>query len=221
MKSFARGAFIQYPTSILRPLVNVVIFQFNPEELSRGIEIPPRPSGTSSREVNQAGDVPVEKISLTAHFTADDPVMQRELSTAFGVGPQLSALEKLVRPAGPLTDLLAAGIDKLGDALSGGKNKGTQPIPRESYPRVLFIWGLTRMLPVTIDSMQIVEKQYDQLLNPTRAEVTLGITVVIPDRCDDDFIAKGASTATEALKEVMSVANFANSFKQVKDIFQF
>jgi hypothetical protein len=221
MKALLKGAFVEYPTSILRPLVNVVLFQFNPEELSRSIEIPPRPAGAAAREVNQAGEIPVERISLTAQFTADDRVLDKTLSIAVGIGPQLAALEKLVRPQGPLSDLLAKGIDKLGDKIRGDKNKVTQPIPRESYPRVLFIWGTSRLLPVTIDQMQIIEQQYDALLNPIRASVNLTITVIVPDRCSDDVIAKGASIFSESAKEVMAAANLVNTVDQVKDLIHF
>jgi len=214
-----KGVLIAYPTSLLQPLVDVVLFQFNPEELTRSIEIPPRPAGAGAREINQAGDVPVERITFTAQFTADDRALDPTLTHAIGIGPQLAALEKLVRPKGPLSDLLAQGLDALGNLLSG--EAPSQPIPRESYPRILFVWGGTRILPVTIDQMQITEQQYDALLNPIRASVNLTLTVIVPDPSSKDLIAQGASTFTESAKEVMAQANLAQTINQVRDLIPF
>jgi len=45
-----RGAMIEYGSDFLGPLPNVVIFQFNPESLTRTIQIPSRPSGGAARE---------------------------------------------------------------------------------------------------------------------------------------------------------------------------
>ena len=72
MAYLLRGALIEYKSDFLGPLPNVVIFQFNPESLTRNLQIPSRPTGATSRETNQAGEVPVEKITLTAHFSAAD-----------------------------------------------------------------------------------------------------------------------------------------------------
>ena len=54
--SVLRGALIEYGTSLIGPIPNVVIFQFNPESLSRTLQIPPRPSGASRRETTPASE---------------------------------------------------------------------------------------------------------------------------------------------------------------------
>ncbi len=51
-----RGALIEYGTDLIGPIPNVVIFQFNPESLSRSLQIPPRPTGATQRETTQAGE---------------------------------------------------------------------------------------------------------------------------------------------------------------------
>ena len=185
MPYLIRGALIEYGTDFLGPIPNVVIFQFNPESLTRNIEIPPRPTGSGSREQSQAGDIPVEKITLTAHFSAADQLGDNHpLARLFGIGPRLAALEKMARPQGGSSGLLSMALDAIGDAIFGGGDENpSQPIPREQYPRVLFIWGLTRVLPVVIDSMTITEQEYDSLLNPTRAEVSIGLSVVTISNC--------------------------------------
>ena len=64
-----RGALIEYASDFLGPLPNLVIFQFNPDTLTRNFQIPQRPTGAASRETSQAGEIPVEKINLTASFS--------------------------------------------------------------------------------------------------------------------------------------------------------
>ncbi|MCP4117240.1 MAG: hypothetical protein GY737_17960 [Desulfobacteraceae bacterium] len=218
-----RGALIEYGSDFLGPVPNVVIFQFNPESLTRNMEIPRRPTGTGSRERSQAGDAPVERIRLTAHFSAADQLNRdAALARAFGIGPQLAALEKMVHPAGKLSGAIGEALDAVGSAVSeGGDTSPTQPIPRESYPRILFIWGLTRVLPVVIDSMGIVEQHFDPLLNPVQAEVSLGLSVMNIDPCSDDKIAKGAMEYSNLAKDAQALANLANTAEQVVDIIPF
>jgi hypothetical protein len=217
-----KGALVEYGIGLASKLPNVVIFQFNPETITRTLEIPPRPSGASLREVNQAGEIPVEKITLMAHFSAQEEVARTNpLSTKVGIGPQLAALDKLVRPTGPLSGLINKAVDKIGSLISGGGGDPTQNIPREGYPRLLFVWGATRVLPVTIDSLSIVEKQYDALLNPTLAEVNITMTAITPDPCSDDPIAKGAFTYSQYARDALALSNQFENAQQILDIIQF
>ena len=221
MPYLLRGALVEYGVNLIGPIPNIVIFQFNPETLTRNLQIPQRPSGTGSRETSQAGEAPVEKITLTAHFSAADQLAgNNPLARAFGVGPRLAALEKMARPAGS-GGLLGKALDAVGDLLGGGGGEVTQPIPRETYPRVLFIWGLTRVLPVVIDSMTITEQEYDFILNPVRAEVSLGLSVIIPDAHGDDEIAKGAREYSDLARDVQAVANLANTIGQAAELIPF
>jgi len=72
MTFLMKGALIEYSSDFLGPLPNVVIFQFNPEQVTRTLEIPQRPAGAASRETSQAGEVPLELVNLTAKFSASD-----------------------------------------------------------------------------------------------------------------------------------------------------
>ena len=126
----------------------------------------------------------------------------------------------MVLPGGKIAGLVGAAIDAIGDALGlgGGADAPTQPIPRQAFPRILFIWGLTRLHPVQIDSMRISELEYDHLLNPVRAEVDLEISVIKVDACSDDWLAKGAQEFTEIAKEAQAIANLANTAEQVVEL---
>ena len=221
MAVLLKGALIEYGMDLIGPIPNVVIFQFNPEALNRSFMLPQRPSGANDREQSQAGDTVAEKISLTAHFSALDMLGENKaLAKAFGIGPQLSALEKMVMPPPADGGLLGKALDAIGSALGfGGEDEApTQPIPRQQFPRTLFIWGLTRVQPVRIASMSIAEVEYDNLLNPIRAEVEMEIHVLPIDPCSEDVLARGASQYTQLAKDVQAIANLANTAEQIVEL---
>jgi hypothetical protein len=229
MTYLMRGALIEYASDFLGPLPNVVIFQFNPETLTRVIQIPPRPTGATARETSQAGEIPVERITLKAQFSAgqilgDGDTVPKAIARAVGVGPQLAALEQMVHPTDIIGGLVGQAIDAVGSALGiggGGGDAPTQPVPREQYPRILFIWGLTRVLPVIIESMTITEQQYDNLLNPVEAEVTLGLAVIDVANCSDDQVAKGAQEFTAVAQEALAVSNLLVTAPLARELIPF
>jgi hypothetical protein len=228
MSYLLRGALVEYGSDFLGPLPNVVIFQFNPETLTRVIQIPPRPTGATARETSQAGEIPVERITLKAQFSAgqilgDGDTVPRAIARTVGVGPQLAALEQMVHPTNIIGGLIGQAIDAVGDALGlgGGGDAPTQPVPREQYPRILFIWGLTRVLPVIIESMSITEQQYDALLNPVEAEVTIGLAVIDVATCSDDQVAKGAQEFTAVAQEALAVSNLIVTAPLVRELIPF
>jgi len=224
MPYLLRGAMIEYGSDFLGPLPNVVIFQFNPETLTRTIQVPPRPSGAAARETTQAGEPAIEKISLKAQFSAADGMgTGNVLARTMGVGPRLAALEKMVHPAGKLGGLIGAALDAIGDALGlgGGGGDPRQVVPREKYPRILFIWGPFRVLPVVIESMSITELQYDFILNPIQADVSIGLAVNAIDNCSDDTVGKGALEYSNLAKEAQAMLNLANTIEQVAELIPF
>jgi hypothetical protein len=224
MAFFLRGALIEYSGEFMGPIPNVVIFQFNPETLSRTIQIPTRPTSGTVREGSQAGEPSIEKITLKASFSAADELQNAAtLARVFGVGTRLAALEKMVHPASKLGGLLGAALDAVGDALGlgGGDDDPRQVIPREKYPRILFIWGAFRILPVVIESMSITEQEYDFLLNPIRAEVSITMAINALDKCSDDTIGKGALEYSNLAKDAQAIANLANTVEQIAEMIPF
>jgi hypothetical protein len=215
-----RGALIEYGSDFMGPIPNVVIFQFNPETLTRTVQIPPRPTSGTARETTQAGEPATEKITLKASFSAADEFGDNKvLARMFGVGTRLAALEKMVYPSNDLLGAIGAALGGAVNALAGGGAR--QPIPREKYPRILFIWGVYRVLPVVLESMSITEQQYDFLLNPVQAEVSITMAVNANDKCSDDVVAKGALTYSNMAKDAQAMANLANTAEQVIELIPF
>ncbi|MFO1061460.1 MAG: hypothetical protein U1E53_31380, partial [Dongiaceae bacterium] len=148
-----RGALVEYSGMFLGPIPNIVLFQFNPEQLARTIAIPARPTegggGAAQRpqrEASAAAAPPTETFTVTARFSAADDLGQGGAVSAiprlFGVGPQLAALEKMVYPPKTPGGIIGAAVDAVASALGGGSAEpATRPVPREQLPKILFIWG--------------------------------------------------------------------------------
>ena len=223
-----RGALVEYSGQFLGPIPNIVIFQFNPETLSRTITIPQSATANNSaanrprREVATTEAPAVESFTITAQFSAAD-----DLGTGgavgivprlFGVGPQIAALEKMVYPVTTPGGLIGAAFDAFGSALSSGAGAAaTRPVPPQKVPRLLFIWGPTRVLPVRITSMSINEKQYDMLLNPVEAEVQIGLSVVSTPS-PADAVAVGAWGYSQMIKDTQATLNLAKVIEFAVDL---
>jgi len=225
-----RGILLEYGGALLGPIPNLVVFQFNPEQMTRTLTIPGRraaPEGAGAqpqRESHATSAPPAESFSVTAHFSAADDLGDggavSVIPRLFGVGPQLAALEKMVYPP-QTTGLIGAAIDAVGAALSsGGSSAPTTPRPRERVPSILFIWGPSRVLPVSITSMTITEKKYDVLLNPVQAEVQIGLEVAVRPP-DDDPIAQGALKYTNLIKDTQATLNLTKAVEYAADIIPF
>jgi len=231
MAMLLRGALVEYSGAFLGPIPNIVVFQFNPEQLARTIRIPRRnddAGGTAQRPQRETGTTvapPTESFTITAHFSAADDLGKGGAVSAiprvFGVGPQLAALEKMVYPPRTPGGLIGMAIDAIGSALSsGGGQAAKRPVPRERVPTILFIWGVTRVLPVSVTSMTITEKQFDFLLNPVQAEVAIGLSVASAPAETDD-VANGALTYTNLIKDTQATLNLAKAVELAADIIPF
>lgn len=225
-----RGALVEYSGQFLGPIPNIVLFQFNPESISRTIRIPESASSGHNvanrprRETHAAEAPPVEEFSLTAQFSAHDDLGAGGAASVvphlFGVGPQLAALEKMVYPPASPGGLIGAAIDAVGSALGAatGASAATRPVPRTAVPRLLFIWGPSRVLPVRIKSMTISEKQYDMLLNPIEAEVQLGFALTPDPPMASDPVGHGAFLYSRMIKDTQATLNLAKVVEFAVDL---
>lgn len=234
-----RGAFVEYGISV-PPLF--VVFQFNPEELTRSrtlsfsapgeqvICTPPEGETEESKErrvvrqqqslrefhnqdfrddagknredllaIQELQQVAVqeESISFDVRLDASDDLADgNAIATALGIAPRLATLELMTHPKGD--SLLGAAADLLLGKAGASFSFTKKPNP----PIVLFIWGLANVLPVNISSLSITETEFSRWLMPTRATVSVSLTVI-----EGKSIPYMYSTA---IKEVSSVLNLAN-----------
>jgi len=219
---FMRGALVEYDgTDFMGSTSNKVNFQFNPETISRTINIPEdasaTPKHTGQEEPNQTSSAPIETFSIIAHFSAADALGHESApdtpSRRFGIGPQLAALEKMIYTKGGIaSEADGAAVDTIGDDLKSGGN-AKQPVPRQETPRILFIWGSSRVLPVKITSMTIDEEKYDPKLNPVQAKVTIGLAVLSFPEKSQDKVGLGALSYTQKVKDDQAELNRKSAAK--------
>jgi hypothetical protein len=200
-----KGAFINIGAGLLGALPNVVVFQFNPDRVTRTPSLAQKPSppdGSGKRPATQQPDNPAESISFTLRLDANDQLAQASpVAATSGILPTLSALELLMVPKSGLS------IDLF--SLSGDSKP--YKLPPLTLPSILFFWGPWRILPVSLVSLSITETEYDPLLNPVRAEVSVSLEVLTPTQLGNSTLAIGAYNYSEKVKEVMAALNLANA----------
>lgn len=153
---------------IFNPLASVVVFQYNPDTVTRTLQAQTAGDNGARTEVTRLKGAPVETIKLDVEIDATDQLEKGDgLACAAGIYPQLSALEMLLYPKSALvianTVLLAVGSLEI-----------TPPVA----PMTFLVWGLKRVLPVKLTDFSITEEAYDVGLNPIRAKVGLGLRVL-------------------------------------------
>jgi len=235
MSFFIRGALVEYGSNFMGPIPNIVIFQFNPEQMARSFSIPGSGRNTDSVEntcqieSDQTSASPTESFPLTLYFSAADDLGENNIVSViprlFGIGPQLAALEKMIySPGGIVNCSTLASLSAISDALPGSVQPATRNAPRQQIPRILFIWGTARVLPVVITSLSITEQKFDPLLNPVQAQVEVGLQIksFTGNNADiGDAIGKGALKYTQTVKDVQAVLNLAKVAETAIDIIPF
>jgi len=201
-----KGAFINLGAGLLGALPNIVVFQFNPDRLTRTPKLvqPPAPAkGAGGRNTSEQPGLPSESMSFTLRLDATDQLAAgNPIAAASGILPTLSALELL----------MFAKNRRSVDLFGLSKGPKTELHPPNKLPTVLFFWGPFRILPVNITTMSIAETQYDTLLNPIRAEVSVTLEVLTTDHLSNNQgFARGAYDYTQGVKQVMAALNLANA----------
>ncbi len=153
---------------MFNPLASVIVFQYNPDTMTRTLQAQATGEGGARSEVTRLKGAPVESIKIDVEIDATDQLEKADgLTTAMGIYPQLSALEMLIYPKSALvianTVLMALG---------------TLEVVPPVGPMTLLIWGLKRVLPVRLTEFSITEEAHDVGLNPIRARVSLGMRVL-------------------------------------------
>lgn len=180
----------------LRPTPNVIVFQYNPEIMTRTLQARSTGGEAGTGPLRLSGP-PEETIKLTIEIDATDKLEVGDpIAETLGVAPALAALELLLYPSSVsvITNetLAVAGVIEI--------------LPMAA-PMTLLVWGARRILPVRVTDFSITEESFDPSLNPIRAKVDLGLRVV--GYYDTGVLsAPGAlSIAAHIAKEVLSKVN--------------
>lgn len=189
----------------LNPLASVVVFQYNPDTMTRRLE-PRAVSAEGDRgEAFRLTGAPKETITLSIEIDATDQLEQASpLATTMGIYPTLAALEMILYPKSAV--VIANTILSLIGTI--------EVIPVEA-PMTLFVWGPQRVLPVRLTNLSITEEAHDQLLNPIRAKVELSLTVLSYQDLSVTSPGEALFLVYHIAKEIMATTNLFNSAQNI------
>jgi len=186
---------------LFNPLASVVVFQYNPETMTRRLE--PRTVGGEGEqgEAFRLAGAPKETITLSVEIDATDQLAEAHpVAVASGISPTLAALEMMLYPKS--AQVVANSIQA---AL------GTIEVMPATGPMILFVWGPTRVLPVRVTGLTITEEAYDTQLNPTRAKVELSLTVLSYGDLKIESAGHALFLAHQIAKEALATSNLFSS----------
>jgi hypothetical protein len=173
------------------PPSRIVVFQYNPDEVSRTLQ--PREGGGGS-ENQRAWGAPTETVSLTVELDATDQLETGDpVAGALGILPALSVLEMLLHPSS--ANVIANAV-----LLAAGT---IQIVPAKP-PTAILVWGPARVVPVKLTNLQITEQAYSPALVPIRASVEVGADVLTYENLPLADIGFGLSIAHLVSKEVLA-----------------
>lgn len=238
-----KGALIEFSERFIGPIPNVIVFQYNPETMTRTLEVWSQNGGGESSASNDTSHTaqpfdPPETFSLALELDAADALENpaaHPVAFISGVADRIAAMEMLLYPQGDslLGSLLGSVSVSVGGAgasiggAAGGATGAVQPVPRGTVPVVLFVWGPGRIVPVRVTSFTVEEQAYSPLLYPIRAKVNIGLKILTPKdfpTCHRKLSEELAITAfnfTRKQKEVLAAANMANSVESILGMLPF
>ena len=240
-----KGAVIQFSAPMLIPIPNIIVFQYNPETMSRSFTpwapvqrtLEASSGGTLQRRPLELSQVqalaqpfdPQESISLALELDATDALEKpatHPVAFIAGVADRLAALQMLLYPGedsgGSLN--ISVGASLLG-GLSGLISSESAALERKEVPIILFFFGPGLIVPVRLTSFSIEEQQFSPLLYPIRAKVNVSMRVLD----EDDLVnaagvggdtaivelAKGCYVFTKTQRKALALANLANSVESI------
>lgn len=188
-----KGAIIG--VDVFNPLASVIIFQYNPDTLTRTLTAQTAGSDNADKgEALRLKGPPKEEIKLDVEIDATDQLEQAKApATTLGIYPALASLEMLLYPKSAVTianEVFAA--------------LGMIEVIAPKSPLTLFVWGPKRSLAVRITALSITEEAFDPNLNPIRAKVGLSLRVLNYDDLGLLSVGGALFLAHQIEKEVMA-----------------
>lgn len=221
----AKGAFVQLLSDVIGIIPNIVVFQYNPETISRTLTpwnpfaVDQSQRGSQAPTV-QPFDVPESFGSLTIELDATDDLEDGDpIAGLTGIETRLAALRKLTQASSGLVgDLIASAKSLVG--------AGEEEARRPTVAPILLILGPRVILPVRVTTFQVTEKAHLPSYYPLQATVTLGLEVLTPDafRCQQDIAGKIAVAAydfTRLQEDANALLNVANNVDAVRALLPF
>ena len=237
-----KGAIIQFSAPMIVPIPNVIIFQYNPESLSRTLEpyqLPDSKAAGPDKAVPDAAGTsqpkpPVEKFTLALQLDASDALEEPGIRIRRRSSPASPTASRRSRCCFMPADSKGLGLSlsiSIGGSLGGGSAgvaSQAAPVPQAEQvpPTVLFIWGPGRIVPVRINTFAVEEQLNNPMLYPLRAKVSLGMQVLTdadfgsdPDTIEKLAIACYKFTMTQ--NRVLALANVANGVESILGMLPF
>ncbi|MGH1403987.1 MAG: hypothetical protein ACRBDL_07065 [Alphaproteobacteria bacterium] len=175
-------------------IVKVVPLQYNPETLTRSLQVRGGGSeGGAQGDARRLSGPPVESYTVEAIWDATDRVTAQ--STNDSVIGDLSVFETILYPESQnmMDNHELAGL-------------GAWNIIPVQKPLTVFSWGNNRVMPVRITSFSVTEDAFDNALNPVRARISLGMQVLTVDELGHDSIGGTLYMAYQKQKEGLANA---------------
>ena len=242
-----KGALIEFSERFIGPIPNVIVFQYNPESMTRTLEVWNPGAGGASGGESAGNDAsataqpidPPESFTLALELDAADALeapSSHPVAFISGVADRIAAMEMLLYPQGDsllggllgsITGSLSVGASVGGGGGIGGAAGGVaggravQPVPRGTVPVILFVWGPGRIVPVRLTSFSVEEQAYSPLLYPIRAKVNMGLKILTPKdfpTCNRKLSEELAITAFKFTRKQKEVLAAANMANSVESI---
>ena len=201
-----KGAFIQLTEGVAGPIPNVIVFQYNPETMTRKLTPWQPPAEDAAAEQGGQTDPqtqpydPEESIDTSIEFDCADQLEHPDrhpTAARFGVADRLAAMERLLYP-------VTEGDGLLGDLAASltASASASAEVVRTIVPVVLFAWGPGLVMPVRLTSYSVEEQLFSTRLYPIRAKVSVSMQVLT----DQSFPAAGENAQSSLAAEIARAA---------------
>lgn len=223
-----KGALIEFSKRFIGALPNIILFQYNPESMTRKLEAwysggAEGQKNGGKEPVNAQPHDPPETFDLSLEFNATDELenpITKGIAIVSGVSRRIAALEMLLYPEEEDGGLLGSAAKALAGAMGSTVSSTSKPVPRGKVPDLLFCWGPGRIVPVRLTSFSVEEQAYSPQLSPIRAKVTIGLKILQPrnlpcSKEESNEILKTSYKVYKTTKKSLAAANMVSETADV------
>lgn len=150
-------------------ILTVLSLQYNPDSVTRSLQARGSANDLGTDRQRVSGTA-TQTVNFDAEFDATDQLSVAQptgVEVESGLHAWLAVLEGLLNPS----------IDSVVDNDRLADN-GVLEVLGTSTPALVLVWSRHRVMPVRLTELSIVEEAFDTRLNPLRARVSFGFTVL-------------------------------------------